>query len=335
MSISAFSRYALTGCVAVAMLAGCGGSQPPIGAPGAMPQSVQSASHAASGRSWMLQQAAGGDLLYVTDPSTVTMYSYPQGHVVGTLKGFYYPGICAGNEGHIFITNDPSGRISEYAHGGHKPIAVLKPGKGVGITSCAVDPTTGDLAVTGTNPRVDIFKNARGSPHLYKDLNFFTIAGCIYDHKGNLFIGGLNVGKKPRRKPLYAELPKGGTSFINITLDDVLNPDFILQWYGKYLAIGGYVPFKGGKYTPVIYQIAIEGTKGVKVGTTTLGSPAYITHQLSIWHGTVVTPNWYYSDSALKYDVLFYNYPDGGSPTKILTKHLSFPYGAAISVAPH
>jgi hypothetical protein len=32
-----FSRYAFTSCVAVAMLVGCGGSQSPIGAPGAMP----------------------------------------------------------------------------------------------------------------------------------------------------------------------------------------------------------------------------------------------------------------------------------------------------------
>ena len=31
-------RYALSAGVAVALLAGCGGSQPPIGAPGAMPQ---------------------------------------------------------------------------------------------------------------------------------------------------------------------------------------------------------------------------------------------------------------------------------------------------------
>jgi len=30
-------RYALSSCVAAAMLAACGGSQPPIGAPGAMP----------------------------------------------------------------------------------------------------------------------------------------------------------------------------------------------------------------------------------------------------------------------------------------------------------
>jgi hypothetical protein len=37
------SRYALCSCVAAAMLAGCGGSQPPIGAPGGMPQSRGSA----------------------------------------------------------------------------------------------------------------------------------------------------------------------------------------------------------------------------------------------------------------------------------------------------
>ncbi|MGC2635011.1 MAG: hypothetical protein WA215_12445 [Candidatus Cybelea sp.] len=32
MRVSGFGRYALTSCVAVAMLAGCGGSQPPISA---------------------------------------------------------------------------------------------------------------------------------------------------------------------------------------------------------------------------------------------------------------------------------------------------------------
>ncbi len=38
------SRFALSVCAAAVMLAGCGGSQPPIGATGALPQS-----HASSG----------------------------------------------------------------------------------------------------------------------------------------------------------------------------------------------------------------------------------------------------------------------------------------------
>jgi len=39
MKTSALDRYALGLRVATALFAGCGGSQPPIGAPGAMPQS--------------------------------------------------------------------------------------------------------------------------------------------------------------------------------------------------------------------------------------------------------------------------------------------------------
>ena len=40
-----FGRIILSSCVAAAMLAGCGGSQPPIGAPGAMPQSRASSGY--------------------------------------------------------------------------------------------------------------------------------------------------------------------------------------------------------------------------------------------------------------------------------------------------
>ncbi|MFY9710877.1 MAG: choice-of-anchor tandem repeat GloVer-containing protein [Candidatus Cybelea sp.] len=39
MKILGFSRCALLSCIALAMLAGCGGSQPPIGGPGVIPQS--------------------------------------------------------------------------------------------------------------------------------------------------------------------------------------------------------------------------------------------------------------------------------------------------------
>ena len=40
-----FARHALTSCAAVAMLAGCGGSQPPIGAAGEMGQSSVSSGY--------------------------------------------------------------------------------------------------------------------------------------------------------------------------------------------------------------------------------------------------------------------------------------------------
>ena len=54
MRITGFGRFALSTCVAAAMLAGCGGSQPPIGAPGAMQQSSPLATHTDRGGSWVL-----------------------------------------------------------------------------------------------------------------------------------------------------------------------------------------------------------------------------------------------------------------------------------------
>lgn len=46
MTVSIFNCYAFSISVAAALLAGCYGSQPPVGAPGAMPQSHPIATHA-------------------------------------------------------------------------------------------------------------------------------------------------------------------------------------------------------------------------------------------------------------------------------------------------
>ena len=51
------SYLALSISATAAMLLGCGGSQPPIDAPGAMPQSRAIATYAERGGSWMLPEA--------------------------------------------------------------------------------------------------------------------------------------------------------------------------------------------------------------------------------------------------------------------------------------
>jgi len=57
VKIVPFSRYALSLSAAATLLAGCGGSQPPIGAPGAMPQTSALGAYADRGTSWMLREA--------------------------------------------------------------------------------------------------------------------------------------------------------------------------------------------------------------------------------------------------------------------------------------
>ena len=100
--------YALSSCLAAAILAGCGGSQPPIGAPGAMLQSRAIPTQTAHGGSWMLPEAKGEDLLYVassrSDQYSVSVFSYRSGKLVGQLKGFsdYVSGLCSDSAGDVF-----------------------------------------------------------------------------------------------------------------------------------------------------------------------------------------------------------------------------------------
>ena len=77
-------RYALSSCVVAAMLAGCGGSQPPIGAPGAMPGASAIATHADRGTSWMVPSTASQDL---TDAISAHRSEYHQLFVFGTSSG--------------------------------------------------------------------------------------------------------------------------------------------------------------------------------------------------------------------------------------------------------
>jgi hypothetical protein len=139
-------------------------------------------------------------LLYVTNYSYVTVYTYPGLKPVGTLSGFYSSvGECVDSKGDVFVTNDRPTAIYEYAHGGTKRIATLK--TDVGPVGCSVDPTTGNLAVSGFSgvppgPGVDIFKGARGKPSFYRDSSYRYTQFCGYDDKGisSLTVRGMGKG---------------------------------------------------------------------------------------------------------------------------------------------
>ena len=134
-----------------ALCAGCAQPAMQLGAPGAASQTSVSTSNGKA-RSWMLSEARHRDLLYAAaNNSTVYVFSYPKGTLVGTLSGFDFPeGLCVDRSGDVWITNSAgTGNIVEHAHGGTSPIATLNSGYGDPI-GCSVDPKTGDLAVAYT-----------------------------------------------------------------------------------------------------------------------------------------------------------------------------------------
>lgn len=276
--------------------------------------------------SWMASRAKAQDLLYVANSTTVTVYSYPNGRLEGTLAHFYSPqGSCVDDVGDVFVTNYGTAQIFEYAHGDTKRIAALKTPTLEPI-GCSIDPTTGDLAVSTLEGTVGIYKNARGRPTKYADTAITKFYWCTYDTKGNLFVDGQDAGSVFR----LVELPKGSSSFVNITLNQTIGWPSGVQWDGKYIAIGD-------QDTPVIYQFRISGWRGIEVASTPLGSHAEYVHQFWVEAPTLVAPNVYFTGEGTKershYDVLFFKYPKGGMATKVVTEGTKFPTAAVVSLA--
>jgi hypothetical protein len=110
-----FGRCVLGGFAAAAMLAGCGGSQPPVGAPGAIPQTgtAQARAHGAPGSSDALIYASGGC-------GGICVLSYPNGNLVASIQVTGGAGApCSDNAGNVFVPSQS--QVLEYQHGGTRP----------------------------------------------------------------------------------------------------------------------------------------------------------------------------------------------------------------------
>jgi hypothetical protein len=100
-----------------------------------------------------------------------------------------------------------------------------------------------------------------------------------------------------------------------------------LQWEGRYLVVGD-------QSTPMVYQFAISGSQGTKVGAIHLGSGAYDVTAFFLEHQTIIAPNvCQVSGPNCHSDVLFYRYPAGGKATKKITRGVRGADGAAVSAA--
>jgi 6-phosphogluconolactonase (cycloisomerase 2 family) len=316
--------FAVLVLLGTAAIAGCARSQLPTAAP-ATQQSAPSAVKQNRVRSWMAPAAKSGDLLYVTNAnSTVTVYSYPQGKLVGTLGGFEDPyGVCVDKKANVYITDYSAGTISEFAHGGTKAIAKLEDTE-YDPQGCSVDLTTGDLAVANYETGWDypgnlsVYHKARGvaHAHIVEDLYYYFF--CGYDGDGNLYADGQFSIYGQNFE--FARLSgKGGT------LQQLLLPADIgyaggIAWDGTHLAVGDQT-------STTIDEFAIANGKATLANATTLNGAGTLL-QFAIDGSTLVAPNQFSSSSS----VLFYKYPAGGSPTRTITNGVFFPRAVAISL---
>ncbi len=293
MRASGFSRYAVCALTATSLLAGCGGSQPPIGANGMM---LQSRTLAERPRNNRLLYVAGLDVSY----SVVYVLSYPGGQPARKINRAV-SGLCTDPQGDVFMTQSwySASRILEYRHDGVKPVTQLMDPY-TGIAGCAVDPTTGNLAVENSEDGTTlIYARAKGRPTVFH--NFLLDAKyATYDDSGDLFtFGTMNrVG--------LAELARNAKSFVKIKLPRRIGVPIGAQWDGKYLAVGDGVPYTSNN--PIIYQLTVQKHEAFEEGETQITNPA---SAFFIDGKTMATSN--------GYEVDIYDYPGGGYPASTIS----------------
>jgi hypothetical protein len=329
MKLSAFGCFALTSCVAAATLAGCGGSQPPIGGSGAMPQTLASAAHAERGKSWMLPGTSSESLIYVAthDSSAIRIYSYPDGKSAGMLTIPTAPGggECVDGAGDVFI---PTEAVTyEYPHGGTSPIAQLKnPGSGFG---CSYDPTTGSIAVSelddvynpyGTYGDVAVFAQGSQEPTMYyaSGLAFWY---CGYDDQGNLYLAAADETRKHPTKVQLIRLAKGSSTFEPISVNKPIYEDYFdglwfpsVQWDGTYLTISTVRPLVGrhGNSPVTVYRLSVSGSHATVISETHLQSKTNKFKGQSWIEGSTILA----LDAYRNLYTSLWSYPGGGTPQR-------------------
>ena len=318
MNIARSGLHNFIVCLGLAILAACG-EERTVSA-GALPAGTSPGGQQAYGA------AHSGDLLNVAHGGLargLSVLTFPQGKPVLNIPTVGSPtAVCSDASGNIWTVVGDHGRWSayEYAHGGKTPIAKIGIPHAAAAEGCAIDPTTGDLAVVRLDSRLHAFADIWTGARKGKPASFpiaFTPTACTYDDNGNLFVDGW-FGDTVLFE--LGELTKGANSFTSVTLNRVpQNYPGGIQWGGKYVALVD---------KPWVYRISVSGSTGKVVGRVFL-KKVWAYAPMAIEDGVVVA-----TTSALGSGnaVALWPYPGGGKLSKILAKYQDLVPGLAISV---
>jgi hypothetical protein len=280
-------------------------------------------------------KVGSGDLLYVANYGAsggVSVLTFPQGKLVTTINNIGAPlAICSDPSGNVWVgVYDSSVHRSffdEFAHGGTKPIEVLKTDQEEYLAGCAVDPTTGDLAgigVSHTGSGAEIWPRARKGKPIFRSIPFQPTS-CGYDASGNLFVDGLYGSTFDF---YFGELPSGNSKtfqYIHFNRYAFGWPPGSIQWDGKYITVGVQTR-KRDRW--VVYRVQISGKVGTVVGVVHLQDLAVTPHYWIAGKRIVATQK---ADKVRHLGL--YDYPAGGERIKLYSSFHQ-PVGLTVSVTP-
>jgi hypothetical protein len=271
--------------VALAALSACGGNGTgaPTGSSPSQPNAVTGGAGWANGEaSWMANDVADQDLLYLANSKegSVDVYSLPQAKLKGRLLNVEPAGLCSNDAGDVFIPRAHD--ILQVDHGGTRATAVLHDPLGGAIQFCAVDPTTGNLAVSGGTANgygVAIYTGSQGDPKIYRD-GRSAYGSVTYDSQGNLFV---TAGAESSSRLL--ELPRGESRLREIVTNGIAFQRIgAIAWDGKFLAAQSLQNPSG---PATIVRYSVNGRTAAPVSHTTVAA-AGTSQQFAIYGSQVV-----------------------------------------------
>lgn len=327
--LSNFGKAVIATLGAAVVLAGCGGSAGNLSGLNPSDASVTVPNRAVS---WMVPQAKQTSLLYVSNAGTqdVTVYTYLDGGglvLVGTLTGFSFPtGMCSDVAGNVWIPDYDTRKIEEFAHGGTSPVFTIHQQSGHPF-DCAIDPSTGNLAVTDQQPgnkhhfdgSVVVYpKGSHAGTSYQPGGGFSAVEFLAYDNKSRLFVDGTANGYG---NGLF-ELAKGGSSLTHVEIAGAtLEEPGAVNWIKPTLLVGDGNLGNGG--TPGAYKLFISGSNATVVGSLTFAGTQ---QTYAFWRraGLVAVPD------HLGNVVRMYELSNGNFFSKVGT-NVSLPFGAVVS----
>lgn len=309
---------------AALVLEGCGSQPPAMNLPAALHESRRLANPETTGGSWMSPDARHRDLLYVANQgfSDMLVFGYPDGKTLGKINGFgRYPfGLCVDQKQDVWVTAETDldkFSLTEYAHGGIHRKDKVDDHAGTGL-GCGIDPTSGDLAIVNeSGPQgsgqgnIAIYSFGSRSTKLYQDPKIYLYFAAAYDSAGDLFVVGFDQGEAPK----FAELPHGGSKFLDFKLDRQITRPSDVLWDGQYVVVAAGDDSE-------LYRYAISGS------TATL-------HDKIGLFGEYDTAMWIDGSRIVGGDgqnnVYYWTYPGGDSKKVIHGGHISEPVATAVS----
>ncbi len=262
--MTATLRGKFTISVAAALLAGCGGSQPPISAPGAITQSRTIAAHVGRGGSWMLPEAMSYShepWLYVVDLTGDAVYIYALNGSHATQIGEITNGLSSpfgatvDNAGNLYVVNRVAqGSVAIYPPGQTTPSLSLS-GDLAFPDSVAVD-NGGDVWVTnrGTSsekPGIAVFPSGKTTPSVYITSNLIRYPlEDFFDQQGNAYFCDADTG--------VSKIPSGTKRPVSLHLQGLRYHNSCAAAtlaLSSHLYVDNYDPNRNEVYTGIVYLL--------------------------------------------------------------------------------